>query len=70
MIDPNILPNYKVSLFHQANLAYNYFNDCLKAGLVYRREYYTDRDIETSDTLMFNITLFPFGKVSLPSVDR
>ena len=52
------------------NLAYNYFNDCLKAGLVYRREYYTDRDIETSDTLMFNITLFPFGKVSLPSVDR
>ena len=52
------------------NLAYNYFNDCLKAGLVYRREYYTDRDIEASDTLMFNITLFPFGKVSLPSVDR
>ena len=52
------------------NLAYNYFNDCLKAGLVYRREYYTDRDIETSDTLMFNITLFPFGKVSLPSIDR
>ena len=52
------------------NLAYNYFNDCLKAGLVYRREYYTDRDVETSDTLMFNVTLFPFGKVALPSIDR
>ena len=52
------------------NLAYNYVNDCLKAGLVYRREYYTDRDVESSDTLMFNISLFPFGKVNLPTLDR
>tara|TARA_Y100000590_G_scaffold457362_1_gene609838 strand:- start:12321 stop:14669 length:2349 start_codon:yes stop_codon:yes gene_type:complete len=52
------------------NLAYNYINDCLKAGLVYRREFYTDRDVESSDTLMFNVSLFPFGNVSLPTVDR
>ena len=24
------------------NLSYEYFNDCLRAGLVYRREFYTD----------------------------
>tara|TARA_B100000029_G_scaffold441355_1_gene459121 strand:- start:1856 stop:4204 length:2349 start_codon:yes stop_codon:yes gene_type:complete len=52
------------------NLAYNYINDCLKAGLVYRREFYTDRDIESSDTIMFSISLFPFGQVSLPNIDR
>ena len=52
------------------NLAYNYMNDCLKAGLVYRREFYTDRDVESSDTLMFSISLFPFGGVSLPALDR
>ncbi len=52
------------------NLAYNYINDCLKAGLVYRREFYQDRDIESSDTLMFNITLFPLGNVALPTVGR
>ncbi len=52
------------------NLAYNYVNDCLKAGLVYRREFYTDRDVEASDTIMFNISLFPFGSVSLPTIDR
>ena len=52
------------------NLAYNYINDCLKAGLVYRREFYTDRDIESSDTLMFNVSIFPFGQASLPSVER
>ena len=52
------------------NLSYNYINDCLKAGLVYRREFYKDRDVESSDTLLFNISLFPFGNVSLPTVDR
>ena len=52
------------------NFAYNYVNDCLRAGLVYRREFYTDRDVESSDTLMFNISLFPFGKVNLPTIDR
>ena len=52
------------------NLSYNYINDCLKAGLVYRREFYTDRDVESSDTLMFNISLFPIGGISLPSIER
>ena len=43
------------------NLAYEYFNDCLKAGIAYRREFYTDRDIEPKNTLMFTITVKPFG---------
>ena len=30
--------------FH--NLSYEYLNDCLRAGLVYRREFYTDSEIE------------------------
>ncbi len=52
------------------NLAYNYINDCLKAGLVYRREFYADPDVESSDTLMFNISLIPLGNVPLPNVER
>ncbi len=52
------------------NLAYNYLNDCLKAGLVYRREFYADPDIESTDTLMFSISLLPFGNVNLPSYER
>ena len=43
------------------NLAYEYFNDCLKAGIAYRREFYADRDIEPKNTLMFTITVKPFG---------
>tara|TARA_Y100001936_G_C16067777_1_gene668394 strand:- start:506 stop:2548 length:2043 start_codon:yes stop_codon:yes gene_type:complete len=52
------------------NLAYNYINDCLKAGLVYRREFYADPDVESTDTLMFNISLLPLGNIPLPNVER
>tara|TARA_Y100000590_G_scaffold470229_1_gene662934 strand:+ start:11518 stop:13860 length:2343 start_codon:yes stop_codon:yes gene_type:complete len=51
------------------NLAYDYINDCLRAGLVFRREFYSDRDIETSDSLMFRISFLPFGGVESPSID-
>jgi len=49
------------------NLSYEYFNDCLRAGLVYRREFYTDSEIEPENSLMFKITLSPFGDVFAPS---
>ena len=49
------------------NLSYEYINDCLRAGLVYRREFYNDSEIEAEDSLMFKITLVPFGNVNAPS---
>ena len=51
------------------NLAYDYINDCLKAGVVYRREFYNDRDIEASESLMFRISFLPFGGVDSPNID-
>ena len=45
------------------DLSYEYFNDCLRAGLVYRREFYNDSEVEPEDSLMFKITLIPFGNV-------
>jgi len=50
------------------NLSYNYVNDCLKAGLAYRREFYTDKDIEPSNTLMFTISIIPFAQLNSPSL--
>ena len=32
-------------------------NDCLRAGLVYRREFYNDSETEPENSLMFKITL-------------
>ncbi|MDC0619356.1 hypothetical protein OAO89_03470 [Pelagibacteraceae bacterium] len=51
------------------NLGYEYINDCLKAGLVYRREFYNDSELEPENSLMFEITLIPFGKINSPKVD-
>ena len=45
------------------NLSYEYHNDCLRAGLVYRREFYNDSEIEPENSLMFKITLTPFGGI-------
>ena len=49
------------------NLSYNYINDCLKAGIAYRREFYNDRDIEPTNTLMFTISIVPFATINSPS---
>ena len=51
------------------NLSYEYINDCLKAGLAYRREFYLDRDVEPEDSLMFKITFSPFGQITSPTFD-
>ena len=42
------------------NLSYEYINDCLRAGLVYRREFYNDSELEPENSLMFKITLYAF----------
>ena len=52
------------------NLSYEYFNDCLRAGLFFRREFYTDKDIEPDNSLMFKITLIPFGDVFSPKLNK
>ena len=52
------------------NLSYEYFNDCLKAGLVYRREFYNDSELEPENSLMFKITLIPFGNLTSPTFSK
>ena len=52
------------------NLSYNYINDCLKAGILYRREFYTDRDIEPTNSLMFTISIVPFAEINSPSMSK
>ena len=52
------------------NLSYEYINDCLRAGLVYRREFYNDSEIEPENSLMFKITLTPFGDIDSPSFSK
>ena len=48
------------------NISYDYMNDCLKAGLVFRREFYTDRDVQPNNSLMFRISIVPFADLYTP----
>ena len=52
------------------NLSYEYLNDCLRAGLVYRREFYNDSEIEPENSLMFTITLNSFGSINSPTFSQ
>ena len=52
------------------NMSYSYINDCLKAGIGYRREFYTDRDFEPENSLMFTISIIPFAEINTPSLAR
>ena len=52
------------------DLSYEYINDCLRAGLVYRREFYNDSELEPENSLMFKITLTPFGSINSPTFSK
>ena len=52
------------------NLSYEYINDCLRAGLVYRREFYNDSELEAENSLMFKVTLSPFGSILSPQFNQ
>ena len=49
------------------DLSYQYINDCLKAGIAFRREFYKDKDLEPEDSLIFRITFSPLGTISTQS---
>ena len=51
--------NRKISLTEYYDFIYEYQNDCLTAGIKYRKTYYQDRDLRPNEDLFFTITLFP-----------
>ena len=51
--------NRKINLTEYYDLVYEYKNDCLIAGIKYKKTYYQDRDIIPSEDLMLTLTIFP-----------
>ena len=72
--DTNLSYEFKRNLITNSsefyNLSYEYMNDCLRAGLVFRREFYNDSEIEAENSLMFKITLIPFGSINSPKLNK
>ena len=59
--------NFKTDATEFYNIGYQYENDCLKAALEYNKSFYSDGDLEPSESLMFTLTIIPFGKLSSPA---
>ncbi len=51
--------NRKINLTEYYDLVYEYQNDCLTAGIKYRKTYYQDRDLRPKEDLFLTITFFP-----------
>ena len=51
--------NRKINLTEFYDLVYEYKNDCLTAGIKYKKKYYSDRDLKPKEDLLFTLTLFP-----------
>ena len=51
--------NRKLNLTEYYDLVYEYRNDCLTAGIKYKKTYYEDRDLRPSENLFFTISLIP-----------
>ena len=50
------------------NLMYQYKNDCLSASIEYNKDYYDDKDIKPSESIMLKLTIIPFGETSSPNL--
>ena len=51
--------NRRIDLTEYYDLVYEYKNDCLTAGIKYKKTYYEDRDLKPAENLFFTITLYP-----------
>ena len=55
----NTRRNRKINLTEFYDLVYEYKNDCLVAGVKYKKTYYEDKDLKPAEDLFFTITFFP-----------
>ena len=60
----NTRKNRKLDLTEYYNLIYEYKNDCLVAGIRYKKNYYNDADIKPVEELFFSITIIPLTTFS------
>ena len=60
--------NLDKDLTEYYDLIYEYENDCLTAAVEYKKNYYSDADLEPDENIFFSIKITPFGEINTPSV--
>ena len=51
--------NRTINLTEYYDIIYDYKNDCLAAGIKYKKTYYSDIELKPMEDLMFFITIYP-----------
>ncbi len=62
--------NKNTDLTEYYNLLYEYKNDCLTAGIEFKKDFYSDGSLKPAEQLFFSITIMPLGKFSSPDISR
>ena len=62
--------NRKLNLTEYYDLVYEYKNDCLTAGIKYKKTYYEDRDLKPSENLFFTVTLIISQPMNKKLIDK
>ena len=59
--------NKEKNLTEYYNLLYEYKNDCLIAGIEYKKDFYSSGSLKPEEQLFFSVTIMPFGKANTPN---
>ena len=62
--------NKEKNLTEYYNLLYEYQNDCLIAGIEFKKDYYNDKSLKPEEILFFSVTIMPFGKINTPGINQ
>ena len=62
--------NRKLNLTEYYDLIYEYKNDCLTAGIKYKKTYYEDRDLKPSENIFLTLTLIPLTTYEQKLIDN
>ena len=60
--------NLDKNLTNYYNLIYQYKNDCLKASVVYNKQFYQEDSINSGKNIFFKISFIPFGDINTPNL--
>ena len=62
--------NKEKNLTEYYNLLYEYQNDCLIAGIEFKKNYYSDNSLKPEKIIFFSITIMPLGKINTPGINQ
>ena len=49
---------------------YQYKNDCLAASIEYNKDFYSDRELQPDESILFKLTITPFAEVTSPNIKQ